>query len=106
MKSICDEFGDQDGVLYQTSCAVLYVEQEYRTQARRSGLYPKLEKIVEKAAFASEKEAEKFALEKAAKIEVANRGLDEHHPEIVFNESAAITPEPDHFVDNSAGKQS
>ena len=41
---------------------LLHIEQEYRTMARRAGLYPALEKAIEKGAFDNEADAEDFGL--------------------------------------------
>ncbi len=106
LRSICEDFGDPDGVLYQTGCAVLYVEQEFRTKARRSGLYRKLESVLDKAAFSSEQEAEAFALEKSSSIEAARQGTPDEHPEIVSRKSAPADPQSDQNYKNSASEQS
>ena len=61
LKAICQEEEDPDDVLFQVTRELLHVEHQYRTMARRAGLYPALEKAVEKSAFLSEQEAEEFA---------------------------------------------
>ena len=62
LKALCDEGGDEDGVRYQMIRELLHIEQEYRTMARRAGLYPALEKAVERGAFDNEADAEDFGL--------------------------------------------
>jgi DNA sulfur modification protein DndC len=62
LKALCDEHGDEDGVRYQMVRELLHIEQEYRTMARRAGLYPALEKAIEKGAFDNEADAEEFSL--------------------------------------------
>ena len=62
LKAICNEHGDEDGVRYQMIRELLHIEQEYRTMARRAGLYPALEKAVERGAFDNEADAEEFGL--------------------------------------------
>ena len=39
LRELCTEHGDEDGVKYQMLRELLHVEQEYRTMARRAGLY-------------------------------------------------------------------
>jgi len=93
LKSICNDYGDPDSVLYQTGCAALSIEQEHRTKARRTGLYKKLESTIDKAAFSSEEEAEQFALERAANIEVARQGSDDEDSDIVREAPDIAKPE-------------
>lgn len=62
LKDLCIELGDVDGVRYQMIRELLHVEQEFRTMARRAGLYPALEKAIERGAFENEAEAEEFGL--------------------------------------------
>ena len=62
LKALCDENGDEDGVRYQMIRELLHIEQEYRTMARRAGLYPALEKAIERAAFDNEADAEEYGL--------------------------------------------
>lgn len=84
LKALCEEDGDEDGVRYQMIRELLHLEQEYRAMARRAGLYPALEKAIERAAFDNEAVAEEFALrrreafasknDQSAAIEVAESG--------------------------------
>lgn len=62
LKELCDEKGDDDGVRYQLVRELLHIEQEYRTMARRAGLYISLDKAIERGAFVNEAEAEEFGL--------------------------------------------
>ena len=74
----------KDGVRYQMIRELLHLEQEYRTMARRAGLYPALDKAIERAAFDNEADAEEFGLrrheafasknDQFAAIEVAESG--------------------------------
>jgi DNA sulfur modification protein DndC len=79
LQAICDEHGDEDGVRYQMIRELLHIEQEYRTMARRAGLYPALEKAVERGAFDNEADAEEFGLrrrEAFARISDASAGTE------------------------------
>ena len=62
LKALCTEDGDEDGIRYQMIRELLHIEQEYRTMARRAGLYPALEKAIERAAFDNEADAEEYGL--------------------------------------------
>lgn len=62
LKALCIEDGDEDGVRYQMIRELLHLEQDYRTMARRAGLYPALEKAIERAAFDNEADAEEYGL--------------------------------------------
>jgi DNA sulfur modification protein DndC len=69
LRSLCDEYGDEDGVRYQMIRELLHVEQEYRTMARRAGLYPALERAIERGAFDNEADAEEFGLRRRAALD-------------------------------------
>jgi len=62
LKNICDEKGDDDGIQYKVIRELLHLEQQYRTMARRSGLYNAIGKALNHGAFSSVKEAEEFAI--------------------------------------------
>lgn len=66
LEEICTDNGDSEGLHYQLIRELLHVEQQYRTMARRTGLYEALNKALEKGAFSSAADAEAFALEKAS----------------------------------------
>jgi DNA sulfur modification protein DndC len=69
LKELCAEHGDEDGVKYQMLRELLHVEQEYRTMARRAGLYPALDRAIEKAAFDNESDAEEFGMRRKRELD-------------------------------------
>ena len=69
LKDICRRDGDEDDIRYQTIRELLHIEQEYRTMARRAGLYPALEKAIERGIFDNESDAEEFALRQRHALE-------------------------------------
>ena len=69
LRELCAEHGDEDGVKYQMLRELLHVEQEYRTMARRAGLYPALDKAIEKAAFDNESDAEEFGMRRKRELD-------------------------------------
>jgi len=62
LKEICEELGDQDGIHYQLARELLHLEQQHRTMARRAGLYDAIDKALDRGAFDTAEEAEKFAV--------------------------------------------
>ena len=81
LKALCDEDGDEDGVRYQMIRELLHIEQEYRTMARRAGLYPALEKAIERGAFDNEEDAEEYGLRRRDAF-ARNRGVAESSTKI------------------------
>ena len=73
LRELCTERGDDDGVKYQMLRELLHVEQEYRTMARRAGLYPALDKAIEKAAFDNESDAEEFGMRRKRELDSITR---------------------------------
>ena len=73
LKGLCEEAGDDDGIKYQMIRELLHIEQEFRTMARRAGLYPALDKAIEKAAFDNEQDAEDFGLRRKRELDRASR---------------------------------
>jgi DNA sulfur modification protein DndC len=69
LRELCTEHGDDDGVKYQMLRELLHVEQEYRTMARRAGLYPALDRAIEKAAFDNESDAEEFGMRRKRELD-------------------------------------
>jgi len=62
LKQICLQEGDKENIHFQLIRELLHLEQQYRTMARRAGLYEALDKALERHAFDNAKEAEEFAL--------------------------------------------
>jgi DNA sulfur modification protein DndC len=62
LKQICQQEGDEENIHFQLIRELLHLEQQYRTMARRAGLYEALDKALERHAFDNAKEAEEFAL--------------------------------------------
>ncbi len=69
LKDICEESGDPDGIHYQLARELLHLEHQYRTMARRSGLYRAIDKALERGSFDTAEEAETFAVKRSQALE-------------------------------------
>jgi DNA sulfur modification protein DndC len=68
LKTICKQQGDEEEIQFELIRELLHVEQQYRTMARRAGLYDALYNALERHAFSNKEEAEAFALRREAAI--------------------------------------
>jgi len=62
LKDLCQEEGDDDNIHFQLIRALLHLEQQHRTMARRAGLYDALDNVLQRNVFTNAPEAEEFAL--------------------------------------------
>jgi DNA sulfur modification protein DndC len=64
LKQICLQQGDEENVHFQLIRELLHLEEQYRTMARRSGLYDAIANAIWRHAFENAQEAEAFALQR------------------------------------------
>jgi len=79
LKEICAEQGDDEKIHFELIRELLHIEDRHRTMARRSGLYKALDKALERGAFESSDEAEKFARRRQNAVQAARDMIKEKH---------------------------
>ena len=80
LRELCEEQGDEEGIHFELIRELIHIEERHRTMARRSGLYKALDKALERGAFESEEEAERFALKRQDAVQEARDMIRESSP--------------------------
>lgn len=75
LREICEQQGDPDGIHFQLIRELLNVEHRVRTKIKRNGLFPAIEKALEKGAYESAEEAEEIMRNERAERDMSEGRL-------------------------------